>query len=157
MPLEYLDSSALVKRYIPETGSPWVTHLCQTEPVALSIVGVPEIASALARRAREGALTAAQRDTVFRLFLADVRSYVVVALNKTIAQRAAALLLTAPAAPTPIRLRALDALHVATAQWTFARARRRSIATGAFVTADLALADAARWGGLATENPEAHP
>src|SRR5581483_12201353 len=48
--LAYLDSSALAKRYLPEVGSAWVAHLCQQEPVAISLVAIPELTSALARR-----------------------------------------------------------------------------------------------------------
>jgi len=48
--LTYLDSSALVKRYVPEAGSEWIDRLCKTEPVVVSLVAVPETASALARR-----------------------------------------------------------------------------------------------------------
>jgi predicted nucleic acid-binding protein len=154
MPLTYLDSSALVKRYIPEAGSAWIRRLCDAEPVAISLISVPEIASALARRTREGVLTAQQRDTLFRLFLSNVQSFVVVDVNQTIAQRAATMLLTVP---VPLRLRALDALHVTSAQWAFARARRRGIATGNFVTADHALVDAAAWAGLPAVNPEDYP
>ena len=151
MPLTYLDSSALVKRYIAEAGSAWVSHLCETEPIVISLISVPEIASALARRTREGVLTEPQRDTLFRLFLSDARSFVVIGLNQTITQQAAAMLLTAP---LPVRLRSLDALHVASAHWACARAGRRGIATGSFVTADRALVEAATWAGLVAVNPE---
>ncbi len=58
MALTYLDSSALAKRYLPEVGSAWVARLCQQEPVAISLVALPKLAFALARRVREGALTA---------------------------------------------------------------------------------------------------
>jgi predicted nucleic acid-binding protein len=156
MLLNYVDSNALVKRYVSDTGAAWVTQLCETQPVVVSILAIPEVASALARRARAGELTAAQRDTIFHQLLADTHSYIVVSLHKTIVQRAARLLLTASSAPEPIRLRTLDALHLSSAQWTFARARRRGIATGVFVSADLALLAAAQWVGLATENPERH-
>lgn len=151
MPLTYVDSSALVKRYVPEPGSAWLTALCETEPVAVSLVAVPEIASALARRAREGDLTPEQRDMLFRLFVNDAQSFVVVDLSQAIAQDAAALLMSAPG---PMHLRSLDALHLATARWAFARTRRRGIATGPFVAADRALLDAAAWAGLPVLNPE---
>ncbi|MDA8217496.1 MAG: type II toxin-antitoxin system VapC family toxin [Chloroflexota bacterium] len=151
MSLTYLDSSAVVKRYVTETGSTWVIRLCEREPIVVSLVTMVEIASALARRTHEGVITVQQRDTLFRLFLRDTRSFVVVDCDQSIAQQAAALLLTAPA---PLRLRSLDALHVASARWTFARARRRGVATGSFVTADRALIKAAEWAGLDTINPE---
>ncbi|HYU18788.1 MAG TPA: type II toxin-antitoxin system VapC family toxin, partial [Chloroflexota bacterium] len=97
MPLTYFDSSALVKRYLPELGSAWVTRLCKQEPVAISLVTIPEIASALARRTREGALTTQQREALFQALLGDARSFTVVEPKQAIAQEAATLLLTAPA------------------------------------------------------------
>ena len=154
MPLTYFDSSALVKQYIPEVGSAWVTRLCQQQPVAISLLAIPEIASALARRTREDALTTEQRDTLFQAFLRDARSFTLVDLHQAIAHQAATFLLTAP---LQVRLRALDALHVASAHWAFARASRRGVATGSFVTADRALVNAATWAGLPTLNPEDYP
>ncbi len=153
MPLTYFDSSALVKRYLPELGSAWVTRLCKQEPVAISLVTIPEIASALARRTREGALTTQQREALFQALLGDARSFTVVEPKQAIAQEAATLLLTAPA---PVRLRALNGLHVASARLAFARARRRGVSTGSFVSADRALVEAATWAGLPTLNPEDH-
>ncbi len=154
MALAYLDTSALAKRYLPAAGSAWVARLCQQEPVAISLVAIPELASALARRVREGALSAQQRDALFEAFVRDARSFTVVEPGQAIAQQAAALLLTAP---LPVRLRTLDALHVASARLAFARARRRGVATGSFVAADRALLDAASWAGLPTLNPEEYP
>ncbi len=154
MPLTYFDSSALVKRYVPEVGSAWVTRLCRQEPVAISLITIPEIASALARRTREGALTAQQGNALFQAFLRDARSFTLVGLDQVIVQQAATFLLTVP---LQVRLRTLDALHVASAQWTFARGRRRGVATGSLVTADRALVDAATWAGLPTLNPEEYP
>lgn len=142
----------LVKRYIPEVGSAGVTALWQSEPIAISLVTIPEIASTLARRTGEGSLTEQARDTLFRLFRRDAESFVVVDINRTVIQGAAGLLLTAP---LPVRLRTLDALHVASAQWAFARGRR--VTTGAFVTADRALADAASWAGPSIVIPEDYP
>lgn len=37
MPAYYLDSSALVKRYVTETGSAWVRELCQDAANAIFI------------------------------------------------------------------------------------------------------------------------
>lgn len=133
MPLTYFDSSAMVKRYIPERGSEWVWHACEQEPVAISRITISEVASALARHTREGSLSPAERDHEFRAFLRDTGSMTVVELEAVTAEDAARLLLTAP---PRVRLRTLDMLHVATARALFARARRRGIATGSFVSAD---------------------
>jgi hypothetical protein len=152
--LAYLDTSALVKRYLPEVGSAWVSHLCQQEAVAISLVAIPELASALARRAREGTVSAEQSETLFRAFLRDAQVFVLLEPNHAVAHQAATLLLSAP---PDIRLRTLDALHVASARLAFARARRRGVVTGSFITADRALLEAASWAGLPTLNPEDYP
>jgi len=53
----YLDSSALVKRYVAETGTDWIGRLCAVEAgntlYTARMTGA-EIAAALFRRAREG-------------------------------------------------------------------------------------------------------
>lgn len=154
MPLTYVDSSALVKRYVPEIGSTWVAQLCQQEPIAGSLLSVPEITSALARRTREGALTGQQRDVLLQAFFRDLQSLLIVRVDRVIVTRAATLLLTAP---LPVRLRTLDALHVALAQALFEEAGRQGIETGSFIAADRALLDAARWVGLPTLNPDDYP
>jgi uncharacterized protein len=62
MALYFFDSSALVKRYVREQGSAWVCEITATEGghlIRLSLLTSIEIASALARRQREGGLTLA--------------------------------------------------------------------------------------------------
>jgi uncharacterized protein len=154
MPLNYPDTSAIVKRYIPEVGSGWVAQLCQQEPVAILVITFPEIASALTRRTQEGALTADQRDLLWEAFIRDARTFTVIGMVRSIARQASMLLLSSP---HTVRLRNLDALHVASAQQAFVRARRRGLATGSFVTSDRALVDTAVWAGFPTINPDDHP
>jgi len=154
MPLYYVDSSALVKAYVPEVGSEWVSALLTTDPAATSAVAVAEVASALARRTLEGKLTAEARDIAYRQFLADTRQHALVSSTQGVIREAATLLLQTPSLP---RLRTLDAIHIASARSAFARARRRGIATGAFVTADHTLAEAASRAGLVVANPEDYP
>ena len=53
----YIDASALVKRYVAERGSRGVTDLTATSDiVATTVVSRAEVAAALARAARLGAL-----------------------------------------------------------------------------------------------------
>lgn len=57
----FLDSSALVKRYVAETGSDLVRRIFEAaDEIVVSPVTRLEAASALARRCREGDLTAAE-------------------------------------------------------------------------------------------------
>jgi predicted nucleic acid-binding protein len=150
----YFDTSALAKRYVPELGSGLVRTLCQTEEITISSLTVAELASGLSRRVREGALKASDRDAIYRQFLADTGNYVVLGLTRPVVNAAANLLLAGtPAAP----LRTLDALHLATAQSSFDRARRRGIHSGHFVTSDQHLMQAASSIGLRVINPESSP
>ena len=60
MAVYFCDSSALVKRYIQETGSAWVQALCQqTSPQDLYIARIAgaEVIAAIARRGRAGDLS----------------------------------------------------------------------------------------------------
>ena len=60
MALYFFDSSALVKRYVHERGSVWVrdtTASTRGHLIHISLLTVAEIASALARRQREGSLS----------------------------------------------------------------------------------------------------
>lgn len=155
--LHYLDSSALVKRYVPERGSAWIAELIRDESVTISDLSDAEIASALARRVRESVIPRGTAITLFQAYLRDKEEkadYETVELTSGIAQAAADLLLTAP---TTISLRTLDALHLASARRAFVEARRHGIPTGNFITADRGLLAAATWAGLPVLNPEDYP
>lgn len=59
MNVYYLDSSALVKRYVTETGSPWLRAQLSASvrnPVVIARITWVEVLTALARRQREGTL-----------------------------------------------------------------------------------------------------
>jgi predicted nucleic acid-binding protein len=96
MPLHFLDTSALTKRYLAEVGSNWVDSLCTNDPIAVSTLVTVELASALARRAREGVITQSQRDELMRSFLADRSDMLVQRVTSQIIQLSVALLFTCP-------------------------------------------------------------
>jgi uncharacterized protein len=50
----FFDSSALVKRYTIETGTPWVESTISQNPVYLARITVVEVISAIERRKRAG-------------------------------------------------------------------------------------------------------
>jgi len=154
MALCYLDSSALLKRYIAEAGSRWVSALIDKESVAISELALAEVASGFGRRMREGTLGIRQRDALFRRFLVETEGYTVSALTRSVVERAATTLLRGV---VPGRLRTLDALHLASAETVFSSARERGVELGHFVSADRVLLQAARGAGLPTANPEDYP
>jgi predicted nucleic acid-binding protein len=70
MPVHFLDTSALVKRYVAETGSETVTQIVSSPNTSVVIADITraEFVSALARRAREGSISQEQRDTLKSAF-----------------------------------------------------------------------------------------
>ncbi len=106
--MRFFDASALVKRYVREQDSARVRRLLRGGSVAISRLSEVEIVSALARLARDNAISAAQRDRAVTAFIADIMSWHVVELKADVTAQARALLLR-------YALRAGDALQLAAA------------------------------------------
>jgi predicted nucleic acid-binding protein len=108
----FFDASAFVKRYIEERGSQHVDELCQdASGLALSVICVPEIMSALNRRVREKILLPEQYNAIKQYLSQDVQDAEIINLTPRVVALAISLLESSP-------LRAMDALHVACAlEW----------------------------------------
>jgi uncharacterized protein len=106
----FLDSSALVKRYVPETGSAWIQAIADAATGNLLIISRitwVEVLSALARRQREGSLSATDVDLIIQQFSYDLNNqYQVVELDRTVTENAGQLVNQYP-------LRAYDAVQLA--------------------------------------------
>ena len=77
MSLYFLDSSALIKRYITEIGSTWLHNL--TSPAAGNIIVVAElarieVAATFVRRQREGTFVPTLVTSLYGAFLAHLES-----------------------------------------------------------------------------------
>ena len=131
----FFDSSAFAKRYVEEDGSERVEELCQqTTELAVSVICVPEVISALNRRKREKVLSLIQYRQAKERLLEDIQDAAVVNLTADVIQQSIVLL-------ESHKLRAMDALHIGCAmEW---RAEM-------FVSADEEQAVAARRSGLKT-------
>jgi hypothetical protein len=71
VPFYQFDTSALVKRYVNETGSIWVrtiVDLASGNVISTAQVTRAEVASALARRAREGSLSLVESERLIQAF-----------------------------------------------------------------------------------------
>jgi predicted nucleic acid-binding protein len=90
--MRYFDASALVKRYVRETGRVKVRRLLSSDVSATSRLSAVEITSALMRRSREGAFVDAERDRAFAVLSRDMAALLVVELTPDIVARAQALL-----------------------------------------------------------------
>lgn len=132
----FFDASAFAKRYVAETGSGDVDALCaKASDLAVGVICISEILSALNRRVRERSLTPRQYAEAKRRLSADIRDADVVDLTPGVIAVATRVLESSP-------VRALDALHIACAvAWK----------SGLFVTSDKRQIDAARRVGLRTE------
>jgi uncharacterized protein len=95
-----------VKRYVVESGSAVVRRWLGAGFVATSRLSEVEIASAVARRTREGVFSTRERDRVLRALALDMASIHVVELLPPISAKARGLLLRHP-------LRASDAIQLA--------------------------------------------
>ena len=107
-----VDSSSLAKRYVQEFGSEKLDQLLQkASELALCIILVPEVISALNRRIRESALDHRSYRAVKKQLLNDVRDAVILQITPSIISHSVKLLENNV-------LRAMDALHVACAlEW----------------------------------------
>jgi hypothetical protein len=149
----YLDASAIVKRYLHENGSQWITALWQrTGEVSMfsgELVDV-EVVCALSRAQREGRIGMKRRNESAALFILEVQEVLEsISVSTEILQNAHRLALRHP-------MRAYDAVHLATALALEQRLRRSGIEVPVFVSADANLLAAARAEGLVAENPSEH-
>lgn len=108
----YLDSNALVKLFVKEASSGMLNLALSTAgEVILADLAFTELASFLGRQTREGRFTVAESRSVYHQAEKLGTFCRRVELTPPIHRRAERLLLTS----TKIPLRALDALHIATA------------------------------------------
>lgn len=150
----YLDTSALVKRYVEETGSLWLRALLNASPrpsIILAHLVIVEITSALMRRVREGVVSEIEYTQAQNVFRADCLSqYDLVTAAGDVVDQANRLLETHP-------LRAYDAIHLAATVVSNHALLANGLAPLIFVSADGRLNQAATAEGLAVDNPNAHP
>jgi len=149
----FTDSSALVKRYISETGSAWVQQI--TDPQTGNLLFIAritwvEVISALARRQREGSLTLADVAQVIQTFRSDLNNqYQVIELDSTLAVSAGQLVGQYP-------LRAYDAVQLASVLRILPAFATTQSTQLIFLTADNRLSAIAQALGLLTDNPNHH-
>lgn len=106
----FLDSSALIKRYISESGSAAVRRIfARKQTVAVSRLAHAELAATFARLSREGRLTEARSTELFSALRLDIREFdVTVEVRGPLLARVESLVLRQP-------LRAYDAVQLASA------------------------------------------
>ena len=154
MSIYFLDSSALVKRYVTEIGSTWIRALTTPDarnPLIIARITWVEVLSALARRKREGSLTSDDVAQAIRAFRYDMNmQYQVSELDPPLAEAAGELVTQHP-------LRAYDAVQLASALRVQSDLVRTEAPALTFLTADDRLVAVAHAEGLLTDNPNHHP
>lgn len=153
MAIYYLDTSALVKRYINEPGSRWIRQLCEARDaenelahiLVVADITMVEVAAALAILERRGIILRGTEQRAYRQFIFDWESgYRLVQIASGTIKSAAELVQRYP-------LKAYDAVHLALALET--RHELPGQLDLIFVSGDQHLLQAAESEGLTAENP----
>lgn len=153
MTIYYVDSSALVKRYVTETGSDWIQGICDPTAghvIVLAHIGLVEIAAALAAKTRQGVLPAAVCDGLLRDLQRDGRDqYWLVDVDQDVIVHAIDL-------TRRRKLRGYDAVHLACALFLQETLLSHDLSSPVVLSADQELSAAAQAEGLRTDDPNAY-
>lgn len=127
MDYAYFDTSALIKRYVEEFGRREVLKLLRKNHCVVSAVLPVEVRSALRRRVAEKTLDVRRVPGILKRLAADRAYWTIIEVSREVLATAESLSGAHP-------LRALDAIHVASAKLFADRAGSQALT---FVTADL--------------------
>jgi uncharacterized protein len=157
----YLDSSALSKRYLKETGWQELAHKVQEttskkQRVLTSVVTYAELHAALGRKLRDGSMLPAEHHWATTYFEADWRTYL------SLIEVSQAVLSFIPDLVKRHPMKGSDATHLASAIWaadSLQRRGSRSLGRSSllFATSDRQLVAAAKTERLEVFNPEKPP
>jgi uncharacterized protein len=88
----FFDSSAIVKRYVRETGTGWVRRLTrrgQPDPIYLARITAVDLTSAVARRRASGTPTPARARSILALFRSHLATrYLIMEISPALADAA---------------------------------------------------------------------
>ncbi|MEC4818814.1 MAG: type II toxin-antitoxin system VapC family toxin [Scytonema sp. PMC 1069.18] len=154
MAVYFVDSSALVKRYINETGSAWVLNLFDpalNNEVLIAAITSVEIVAAVTRRARGGSISVVNATLICNQFKNDqVSEYQVLEITDNVINSAMVLAET-------YGLRGYDAVQLAVGCTVNTLCEVNSLPSVIFVSADDELNKVAVREGLIVENPNRYP
>jgi len=150
MAMYFLDSSALVKRYIRETGSDWVCNLFDpslgNQFFIAAIAGV-EIISAITRRAKNGSINVADAIAIRNQFKQDFQAeYQIIEISENIINSAIFI-------AEFYALLGYDAVQLASVRELNMLCITNGLTLINFISADNDLNTAALSEGLIVENP----
>ena len=149
----YFDSSALVKRYINESGTSWVSGLFDPSlghDAFIAAITPVEMIAAIARRARSTSITQDQAAAAYGLIRSDLQTgYQIIELNDAVITSAMRL-------AEKHALRGYDAVQLAGALEVNALLLASDLPPITFVSADAELNRVAVTEGLPVEDPNQH-
>lgn len=147
----YADSSALLKRHVPEIGSSWIKlefDVLSGNDIITSKLSIAEALSGLNRRRRETSISAADYLKFSKDFTAVSRfQYRLMDLTDAVLLEAQRLLETHP-------LRAGDAIQLASALLANAKLQSANLPALIFLASDARLLTAANSEGLQSDDPQ---
>ena len=150
----FLDTSALVKRYVPERGSNWIQSITDgaaNNDLTISQITWVELHSALSRRQREGSMSAGELDILLQKFRNEFDTkYRIIEVDQALIESACQLVVQYP-------LRAYDSVQLASGLYVKALLMSMPDTQLVFVSADNRLLDIAQSAGLAIDNPNNYP
>jgi predicted nucleic acid-binding protein len=150
----FADSSALVKRYVQETGTSWLRRLTRRSTstvIYIAQITVVEVTSAVARRRKGRTLTSAKASSILHRFRKHLAGrYTVLEITPALFNDAARL-------ANKHALRAYDAVQLAAALEINQIEQDAGFAPVMLISSDQSLNDAARAEGLTVDDPRAHP
>lgn len=153
MAVYFFDSSAIVKRYLGETGTDWVISITdpkQDDRIYVARITGVEVVSAITRRRRNGDISLAGTARAIAHFRNDFSDeYRVLEITPALVARAMSV-------AEARALRGYDAVQLAAALELNDRCLKLSIPTLTLVSADQALNEAASAEGLRVDDPNAH-
>ncbi|GAB4396649.1 MAG: type II toxin-antitoxin system VapC family toxin [Anaerolineales bacterium] len=149
MSIFYLDTSALVKRYVAEPGSAWLESFVMSPAnlLFLSEIGVAETAAAFARYARTGQINSDMQAKLYASFLDDCK------IRLMLIPVSSLMIITAANLTQKHPLRGYAAVHLACALNLNQQLKGEGLQPLRFLSADTILLKAAAAEGLQTENP----
>jgi predicted nucleic acid-binding protein len=149
----FVDSSALVKRYVIETGTAWVRRLTRRSPstvIYIARITAVEVTSAVARRRKDRTLTSRKASSILHRFRQHLAGrYTIIEIMPALAD--AAMLLA-----NTHCLRAYDAMQLAVALNINQKEQDGGFAPLTLISADQALNVAAQAEGLTVDDPNSH-
>lgn len=154
MTIYVVDSSALVKRYVQETGSSWVLGLFDptfNHEIFIAAITAVEIVAAITRRSRGGGMLTTDAEKICHQFKYDLqKDYLIVEITETIINSGMSL-------SQKYGLRGYDAVQLAVGCAINSIAVKNKLPAITFVSADDELNKAVVQEGLMIENPNYYP